>query len=196
MNRTEFWTMNNPLRRLSLRFEVRKLFRLAGGYKGGVILEIGCGEGQGAKNILRYFTPKSLISIDLDPKMIKRARKRLKDNRVVFRVQDASDLSEFADESINVVVDMAIIHHIPNWQECIHEIYRVLKPNGLFLLQDASIESFTTTWFGKMLHRLLDHPYGQMYTKSELESKLMLAGFKNKSTHYFKPYLMWKVEQK
>lgn len=196
MNKTEFWAMNNPIRRASQYFEVRRLFKMAGRPRGGDVLEIGGGEGQGAKNILRLFKPDQLTSIDLDPKMIERARKRVKDGRVRFNVQDAANLKNYADNTFDLVVDMAIVHHIPNWQDCLYGVYRVLKPGGKFLIQDASIESFTKTRFGRLMHKYLEHPYDVMYNKDQLEDALKSAGFTSKESKYLKPYLIWKVEVK
>ena len=142
MNKTEFWLMNNPIRRASMFFEARKLKRMCGVDSLGKVLELGCGEGQGSKNILRLFNPTSITSIDLDPKMIVRAKRRVHDKRVAFSVGDATNLSFAQDESFDAVFDFGIIHHIPNWQDCLSEVERVLKPGGLFLLEDLSIESF------------------------------------------------------
>lgn len=196
MNNVEFWAMNNSIRRASQYFEVKRLFKMANRPNGGNILEIGGGEGQGAKNILRQFNPDHLISIDLDPKMIARAQKRVKDSRVEFYIQDAANLRNFKNNSFDLVIDMAILHHIPNWQDCLSEVYRVLKPNGQFLIQDASIESFSMTRFGRFMHKHLEHPYDVMYTKEQFEHELETIGFRNKDSKYFKPYLMWKIETK
>ena len=196
MNKVEFWAMNNSVRRASQYFEIKRLFKMADKPHGGNILEIGGGEGQGAKNILRLFKPCSLTSIDLDPKMIARAQKRVKDSRVEFSIQDAADLKNFGDNSFDLVIDMAIVHHIPNWQDCLREVHRVLKPGGKFLIQDASIESFTKTWFGRFMHRHLDHPYNAMYTKVQFEQELKLLGFINEGSKYLKPYLIWRIERK
>jgi ubiquinone/menaquinone biosynthesis C-methylase UbiE len=170
MNKTEFWLMNNPVRRASLRLEARKLRRMSPIQSVDQVLEIGCGEGQGTKNILRYWNPQTIDAIDLDPKMIKRAKRRLTDKRVTFRVDDAAHLSFAKDDGYDAIFDFGIIHHIPNWQQCLKELYRVLKPGGYLHVEDGSIESFTKTGFGRVLKRILDHPYQRMYTKAAFEN--------------------------
>ena len=60
MNKTEFWLMNNPGRSAMIRLEARKLRNMSPLQPGGAVLEIGCGQGQGTKNILRYFKPKHM----------------------------------------------------------------------------------------------------------------------------------------
>jgi ubiquinone/menaquinone biosynthesis C-methylase UbiE len=196
MNKTEFWLMNNPIRSASLRMEARKLHHMSPVRSLDRVLEIGCGQGQGTKNILRYWQPQTIDAIDLDPKMIARAKKRVADPRVSFQVGDASQLSFATDNSYDAIFDFAIIHHIPNWQDCLSELHRVLRPGGYLHIQDLSIESFTTTAFGKLLFHTLDHPYEQMYTKAAFEKELERVGFETVGSSYFKPYLFWRVVRK
>jgi ubiquinone/menaquinone biosynthesis C-methylase UbiE len=197
MNKTEFWLMNNPVRRALMFFEARKLKKMAGKNSFGSILELGCGEGQGTKNVLRLFSPSSIHAIDLDPKMIARAKQRVNDKRVTFAVGDAANLSFAKDASFDAVFDFGIIHHIPNWQDCLDEVNRVLKPGGLFLLEDLSIESFTKGPLGKTMHRMLEHPYDRMYTKAAFEEELKRLGLVPVKTYELrKVHMFWKVLKK
>lgn len=171
-NKTEFWLMNNPVRRLMLRFEVRKLRQMSPVGNIERALEIGCGEGRSTKNIVRYFKPKSIDAIDLDPKMIQRAKKNNNSSGINFSQGDASKLSSIEDNTYDVIFDCGVIHHIPNWQDCLQELYRVLKPGGYLHIEDLSIESFQQPVIGKILHKYLDHPYKEMYTRKQFEDKL------------------------
>jgi ubiquinone/menaquinone biosynthesis C-methylase UbiE len=54
---------------------------------------------------------------------------------------DASKL-DFPDNHFDAVFDFGIIHHIPNWKDCIQELKRVLKPNGEVILEELSIDTF------------------------------------------------------
>jgi ubiquinone/menaquinone biosynthesis C-methylase UbiE len=197
MNKTEFWLMNNPIRRASLRFEARKLRKMSPAKRPSNVLEIGCGEGQGTKNILSYWQPSAIDAIDLDPKMIVRAKKRLTDERVTFQVGDASKLSFAKPHSYDAVFDFGIIHHIPNWQDCLKELHRVLKPGGYLHIEDGSIEAFTRTPFGRFLRRILDHPYDRMYTKAAFDKELARLGFEIvNSDELASVHMFWKVLQK
>ncbi len=186
--------MNNPLRALSLRFEAKKLRAMSPADKLERVLEVGCGEGTGAKQILRYWQPKYLDAIDLDPKMIARAKRRVGNENVVFRVGDVADLSFAANNTYDAVFDFGILHHVPNWQDAINELLRVLKPGGLLYIEDGSIEAFTKNRFGRFLGRILDHPYAQMYTKPAFEQQIGKIGFQEVNSDEIRSVgIFWKV---
>lgn len=180
-----------------MRFEASKLRKMSPAQSLERVLEIGCGEGQGTKNILRYWQPQAVDAIDLDPKMITRAKRRLADKRVSFSVGDAANLSFARDSTYDAIFDFGIIHHIPNWQNCLKELYRVLEPGGYLHIEDGSIEAFTRTAFGRFLKRILDHPYGQMYTKEAFEQELEKLGFETVNAEELrKVHMFWKVVRK
>jgi SAM-dependent methyltransferase len=46
---------------------------------------------------------------------------------------DAADLSRFADESFDMIVDFMILHHVEGWRRFLEEAFRVLKPGGILI---------------------------------------------------------------
>lgn len=176
LNRIEFMLMNNPLRAVIQEYyEARILRSLSSTMNADRALEIGCGNGNGTKVIKKLFSPKSIVAIDLDERMIEIAQRRNKDGSVGYKVMDASNL-EFPDDHFDAIFDFGIIHHIPNWRRCIKEIYRVLKPGGEVILEDLSRESFAMG-MGKLWRKILDHPYRDMYTALQFTEYLKESGF-------------------
>lgn len=173
MNKAEFWLMNNPIRSCLQRFEARRMFKMAP-VQLDYVLEIGCGQGKGARLIHKLWKPKKYIGIDFDEKMVERARRNTPG--LEFEQGDAAKL-RFDDASFDGVIDFGIVHHIPNWKDAISEAYRVLKPGGYFVLEDLSIESFKIPILGWMLYKLLDHPYGDMYELEEFYRHIEEIGF-------------------
>ena len=57
------------------------------------------------------------------------------------------------------------------------ELKRVLKPNGQIIIEDLSIETFSTP-FGKLMKKILKHPYTSMYKEDEFVKHLEKIGFK------------------
>lgn len=168
--------MNNPLRAFVQRFEAKALRKMSNLEEGATVLEIGCGQGVGAKLINKYFSPKIIEGIDLDPDMISRAKRRNKNSSIHFSIGDASNL-KFKSGSFDAIFDFAIIHHIPNWKDCLGELKRVLKPGGQIIMEDLSIDTFSTI-FGRFLKLFLKHPYDEMYTRNEFMVEIKKLGFK------------------
>jgi tRNA (cmo5U34)-methyltransferase len=104
------------------------------------ILEIGFGTGITSLEILEQ-TNSNLVGIDNEPKMLEKAINYIKkyEVRCELLIDDALDfLNKQKENSFDVVVNVWVLHNIPKQirQEILKEIYRVLKPNGLFLNGD------------------------------------------------------------
>ena len=52
-----------------------------------------------------------------------------------FQIEDAAQLS-FKDDSIDLVISQNVFHHIPNWEEAIKDIARVLRKGGYLIWMD------------------------------------------------------------
>ena len=177
MNKIEYWAMNNPLRVfVQRRYEAPRLMRLARN-RPGRLLEIGCGQGAGAEIVYDLLDPVEYVGIDLDPRMIRRAEKRAGGlPHARFLEGDVSSL-EFPDACFDVVVNFAILHHVPDWRRALAEVHRTLRVGGEFLFEDLPVE----TWergIGIPSKRIADHPYDQMFRKQEFVDELLSLGFK------------------
>jgi ubiquinone/menaquinone biosynthesis C-methylase UbiE len=176
LNKLEFLAMNNPIRAfIQDKYELKILRAMTSAQNAQMVLEVGCGNGNGSRLIQKYFSPKNIIGIDLDERMIKIASKRNPDPSISYRVMDASKL-DFPDGYFDAVFDFGIIHHIPNWKDALREIKRVLKPNGELIIEDLSIASFTKG-IGELWRILSDHPYPSMYTPEQFTGFLAEIGF-------------------
>ena len=100
LNSIEYWAMNNPIRGLiQKRLEAPRLKHLCKGHA-DTILEIGCGQGAGARIICDLFSPREYVGIDLDPKMVERANKKGRGlNNARFLQGDAAELP-FVDRTL------------------------------------------------------------------------------------------------
>jgi len=92
-----------------------------------------------------------------------------------FEVGNATDL-RFSKNEFDAVIGLSVIHHIPNWKDCIDELQRIIKPGGLLIIKELSIESFETP-FGRLSRRFVYHPYESMFRENEFLDYLKKAGF-------------------
>jgi ubiquinone/menaquinone biosynthesis C-methylase UbiE len=176
MNRIETLVVNNPLRAFSQRWiEARWLARRGGRLPDGIALELGCGRGEGLSIILEEFGAKSAVGIEIDPAQAERARARLAAKhrtRADLRLGDAARL-EFPDRTFDGVFDFAVLHHVPEWKQALHEVNRVLKPGGRFYFEEV-LRGFLETWAAR---KLFVHPKEGHFTSDEFVQAVEAARF-------------------
>lgn len=184
MNILDFWAMKLPGRkRMNDQVTAKYYHDYFKELRGKNILEIGCGHGYGARAINKYFSPNRIVATDLDPRMIKSAKKTSNDPTIVFEIADAARLP-FKNNSFDAAFVFGALHHIPapDWQTSIKELSRVLTSKGLVFIYDNSRETFKTLFGSKVLGRIYrsfnTHPYNSMYTVSEFKKYLKIAGFR------------------
>jgi ubiquinone/menaquinone biosynthesis C-methylase UbiE len=105
------------------------------GQKGALVLEIGGGGGLEAVQLKNMGL--TLIESDISAGMVKTSRKRAvaagQDSRSVFVVCDAEQLP-CKDQSLDAVLIVATLHHLPSPERFFAEAKRALKPGGLLVI--------------------------------------------------------------
>lgn len=99
---------------------------------GSRVLEIGCGSGAMAAEVLhRHPEVVRYVATDVDPAMIDLAERQLAafGDRAEARVVDASGLP-FDDATFDVVCSWLMLHHTIEWERVVADAVRVLKPGG------------------------------------------------------------------
>jgi ubiquinone/menaquinone biosynthesis C-methylase UbiE len=164
-------------------------------FRGKSLLEIGCGLGT---DLLQFARNGALVTgVDLTEESVALAQKRFELYGVqgTFRTADAENLP-FADNSFDVVYSFGVLHHTPNTQKAIDEVYRVLKPGGDIVIMLYHKHSLHV-WLGVPLYFLYgltkgklwgyeewvriydgkDNPLGKAYSRGELRK--MFSRFKD-----------------
>ena len=94
------------------------------------IMEIGVGSGRILKNLLKY-SPNIVFGIE-PSQAIEVAKLNTKSDKVNFLNIRGEDLN-FENE-FDYVFSLGVIHHIPNYEIVLKNIYKSLKPGGKFIL--------------------------------------------------------------
>jgi arsenite methyltransferase len=110
----------------------KELVELCGVDENTYVLEVGCGVGATACYLARNLGCR-VMGVDIRPSMIERAKERAArqhvEDRVEFRVADATDLP-FGDGSFDVVLVESVTSFIEDKAAAIRQYARVLKPAG------------------------------------------------------------------
>jgi SAM-dependent methyltransferase len=141
------------------------------------ILDAACGNGRYSKFLLKHADPDALLtSFDLSPKMLERARARLRSPRVTHAVADLTRLP-YADATFDAVVCGWVLEHLPDPMPGLRELARVMTPGGKLLLLCTE-----DTLTGAMCSRLW---HCRTYNRKELREKCQACGLRWEKEHWF-----------
>jgi len=144
-------------RRYKLEPFIRKIVRFQE-WQGKKVLEIGCGIGidgmEFAKNGADY------TGIDISKESLELAQKyfNLNNQKANLLVADAEKLP-FLDNTFDLVYSWGVLHHTPNPERAITEIYRVLKPEGRFCIMLYNRHSLVASQLYLKYGLLRGHPF-------------------------------------
>ena len=111
------------------------------GYRSGRILDIGTGPGLLPIELTKVKKANiQIVGIDISENMIKKARENARatgvGEKVAFQVA-AGDRLPFSDNSFDLVISSASLHHWSDPVAVLDEIQRVAKENGHFIIRDG-----------------------------------------------------------
>jgi len=160
------------------------MLALAGDVAGLKVLDVGCGAGHYAAELLARGA--EVVGIDGSETVLRHARERLGD-RAELLVHDAEKPLDFVgDASFDGVVCALMLHYIADRQGLLRELRRVLRPGGWLLV---STTHPTADWlnFGGSYYAedWVDRPIGgrtwaihyQRMSLETLVNELLAAGF-------------------
>jgi len=175
LNWAERWVVNNPLRVIEQGFELDWMQRKMPLKPGSRVLEIGSGRGAGAAIILREFKPSLLHASDLDFDMIRRAKRYLSSEELDHITLLAADamLLPYREAAFDAVFGFGVLHHIPDWRSALREITRILKPGGVYFME----ELYPSLYQNFITKHILLHPTEDRFTARELRDALSKQGF-------------------
>jgi len=155
------------------------------------ILEVGCGVGSDL--VMFAYCGANINAVDLSEKSVELAKSNLSLRNLVgdIRVADVEKLP-YKDNYFDFIYSWGVLHHTPNTQKAINEIYRVLKPGGeicIMLYNRRSLVSLQMYLFFGLLRfrpfatlndlysKYHESPGTKVYTPKEIE--IMFSEFSN-----------------
>lgn len=146
------------------------------------LIDVACGNGRFLETVLRLYPKLNATGLDLSPAYTEAARQRLAPWRTAEIIHDAAEAMPVEPASKDIAVSVFLFHELPARvrPQVIAEIFRILKPGGLFILADS-------VQFGDYpgLDGLLEYfphgfhePYYKDYLGWDLSTALEGAGFR------------------
>ncbi|MCG8362911.1 MAG: class I SAM-dependent methyltransferase [Pseudanabaenales cyanobacterium] len=143
------------------------------------VLEFGCGTGSTAIAHAPYV--KHIQAIDISSKMIEIAQGKAdaKNVKNVTFKRAAIDEFSLANQTLDAVLGLSILHLLDNKEAVIAKVHQMLKPGGVFVTSTACLGD-TMKWFkiiapiGRFFGLI---PLVKVFTTKELEDSLTNAGF-------------------
>jgi ubiquinone/menaquinone biosynthesis C-methylase UbiE len=154
--------------------------------EGKDILEVGCGRGGGLSYLYRYLLPSSATGVDLNKKAIEFCKKYYSREDIKFLQSNAQNLN-FQDNAFDVVINIESSHRYSKMDAFLDEVYRVLKPDGVFLFADFrqkyELEQLNFQFKNSKFVRLMD----TTITENVLEALKLSTSEREKLVHQIVP---------
>lgn len=147
------------------------------------ILDLCCGSGQATQFLVKY--SQNVTGLDASPLSLRRAKQNVPQANYV---EAFAEKMPFADNQFDIVHTSAALHEMQPQQlrEILQEVYRVLKPGGVFTLVDFHSPTNPIFWPGLTVFLLLfETETAWQLLKTDLAGLLSEIGFEvNKSSLY------------
>jgi SAM-dependent methyltransferase len=105
---------------------------------GGVLLDLGCGDGRFTMQVARRAGVQRALGLELIDEIAERARR----NGVDVSQADLAERLPFDDGSIDVVHSNQVIEHLSFTDHFLREIRRILRPDGYAVLSTNNLASW------------------------------------------------------
>lgn len=149
-----------------------------------VVADIGCGGGI-YSIAWAQLGAKQVIGIDFSKEMVAAASEKAQEFKQIHFQQGRSDASGLPDQSVDIVFEKALIHHLSEYEPTFLEAKRILKSGGYYLIQDRTVEDVSLAgstehlrgYFFEAFPRLLDIEKGRRPNQQRVIDQLQQQGF-------------------
>jgi len=102
-------------------------------------LDLGCGNGFIALNLAGTGLMKHVSGIDISERMLQQCKKNAEILNISISLAQADvEYLPFRNDSFDLIIGHAILHHLPDAQRALRETYRILKPRGMCIFTEPS----------------------------------------------------------
>jgi ubiquinone/menaquinone biosynthesis C-methylase UbiE len=153
---------------------------LSRAWKDKDIVEIGCGSGRFSTHI--HSLARKAYFLDLTMGMLLETRNKFTPTEKHFNgVNGSAYQIPFPAESVDCILSINVFNHIPNIQQALLEINRILKPGGILVLNFTNLMSFyiaPAILVNRKEKSIGRDVYTRWLTPDQINRALTQAGFK------------------
>jgi len=150
-------------------------------------VDFGCGSAILTSFIASRVRPKEVVCIDINDESLKEAKKQ---GFKTFKCDLNKDALPLSTNSVDLATAFEVIEHLWNKDLFLEEVYRVLKPGGIFIISTPNLASWINRvmlacsklplYYNVSLRYSIERPsYGHisLYTLSSLRKHMESVGF-------------------
>lgn len=160
-------------------------------------IDIGCGTGH-ALIQFRKLGFNRIIGVDISKNMLDSAKKLIDDNKMSDSIEllncDVRKLDMIEPDSVDVCTALGVIEYLEKDKPLLSEVYRILKPNGVAVIQTRNCNCIRTKTI-ENLQRILpfyrSRIWYRIHKPSVFRKTAEASGFKverEKYAHYYALY--------
>lgn len=165
--------------------------------KGKKVLDSGCGGGIYSKSITTLGAD-SVVGLDFSESMLNAARENCQEYSNISFVQGNVIATGLESQSFDVILKRAVIHHFKDITTNFLEAYRLLKTDGVCLVQDRTPEdcflpgssTHIRGYFFEKYPELIQKETSRRYSSQSVVKALGAAGFNN-----IKEFTFWETRK-
>lgn len=151
------------------------------------ILDAGCGTGLLLRRIAESAPQTHLVGIDFTAAMIRQAAPAMSD-----LVLDDVRCLPFADASLDAVVMVSVLQYLPDLDETLSEVARVLRPDGRAVITLWDGESRRVRLLGRWL-RWRDGADVHLHTPGDVIASCRERGLAVRQSHHYHAGHLWRL---
>lgn len=124
-----------------------------------LVIDLCCGTGKSTLSFLSKITTGKVVCIDNSEGMLAVAKekfaKEIATGKVEISLQDAMNLN-IAPNSVDAIFMAYGLRNMPNYEQCIANLFLLLKPGGQLVIHDYSLKD---AWYAKPLWAILGYGF-------------------------------------
>jgi ubiquinone/menaquinone biosynthesis C-methylase UbiE len=139
------------------------------------LLDLGCGTGRWTIPLAKR-TGCTVVGIDNCPQMLQKAREKDPEGRVQWVEGDVERL-RFEPDSFDCALMVLMMHHLKDHLATFRAVRRVLRPGGVFLIRQGTLEDILEDPFHRFFPEIVTIDRKRTPFRCEIEWWLAEAGF-------------------